>query len=856
MDGAWQACADYAPAVRLDIKGIALGNCQMSREIHRLLWASSVSALILATASPVAAQGPATGGAARASEAQDVEAVVVTGVRGAPRTLVDSPTPIDSFSATELERSGRAGVFQALQTLAPSFNLPFRAGGGTSTIIATGGLRGLNPDQTLVLVNGKRRHKTSLINAVSSLYNGSVPADLDMIPTASIERIEVLRDGAAAQYGSDAIAGVINIILKGNTDTGLLSATYGLNFDRKDGDLTQYAFNKGFTFGETGFVNLSLNHKDQRLSNRADRIADSVQLFPLIGGARDPRETTIDRLVTRNYGQLPQTNTTFGLNAGYDFGEIAIYGFGTYSKRESDLPFTYRIPNNVNTTPALYPLGYRPNEVVNEDDYEFTGGMTGELSGWTWDLSTGYGKNKAVLHTSNTENASLGPASPTTFYVGTLQSDEVTSNLDVTQAFDLGASRLQVSFGAQYRREGYKILAGEPASYAEGLYRAPAGQPFAGVAPQTGAQATPGFRPADASTSHRTSKAAYGELGWDATERLFIGAAARYEDYSDSSGDTLTGKLTGRYEINEWISVRGAVSNGFRAPGLAQQHYAATSSQFRTVNGVPNQLLLIKTLPVGAPEAIALGAKPLTPEKSKNISAGITLQPVSGLDITIDGYQIDVDNRIAITSTLTGTAVSNILISKGLSGDLSAQYYTNAIDTRTRGIDVVGTYRYDLGDWGRLRANAGFNYGKTKIRNIIPNPPELTALGAGFVLFGRGSQGFLTTSFPKSKVAVGLNWDWNKLNVNLRSTRYGKYTVVADLAAQDRSYGAKWITDLEVSYKLLDSLTLAAGANNLFNEYPDRNGIYNAALGSGQYPGTSPFGFTGGSWYTRLQYNF
>lgn len=807
-----------------------------------------------ATTSSVAVQDQGGGGVSAAP--QDVEAVVVTGIRGAPRTIIDSPTPIDSFTAADLEKSGRAGVFQALQTLAPSFNLPFRAGGGTSTIIATGGLRGLNPDQTLVLVNGKRRHKTSLINAVSSLYNGSVPADLDMIPTASIARIEVLRDGAAAQYGSDAIAGVINIILKGDTDAGLLSATYGLNFDRKDGDLTQYAFNKGFTFGDAGFVNVSVNYKDQRLSNRAYPIASSVQLFPLINGARDPREATIDRLVTRNYGQLPQTNTTVGLNGEYDFGKIAVYGFGTWSKRESDLPFTYRTPNNVNTTPALYPLGYRPNEVVNEDDFELTAGMKGDIGGWDWDLSTGYGKNKAVLHTSNTENASLGPASPTVFYVGTLQSDEVTSNLDVTRGFDLGSSQLQVSFGAQYRREGYKILAGEPASYAEGLYRAPAGQPFAGVAPQTGAQATPGFRPADASTSHRDSEAVYGELGWDATEKLFIGAAARYENYSDSSGDTLTGKLTARYEISDWLSLRGAISNGFRAPGLAQQNYAATSSQFRTVNGVPNQLLLIKTLPVSAPEAVALGAKPLTPEKSKNISAGFTLQPLDGLDITVDGYQIEVDNRIAITSTLTGTAVSNILISKGLSGDLSAQYYTNAIDTRTRGIDVVGTYRYDLGDWGKLRANAGFNYGKTTIQNIIPNPAELTALGAGFVLFGRGSQGFLTTSFPKSKVALGLNWDWNKLNVNLRSTRYGKYTVVADLPAQDRSYGAKWITDLEVSYKVLDSVTLAAGANNLFNEYPDKNGIYNAALGSGQFPGTSPFGFTGGSWYARVQYTF
>jgi iron complex outermembrane receptor protein len=484
-------------------------------------------------------------------------------------------------------------------------------------------------------------------------------------------------------------------------------------------------------------------------------------------------------------------------------------------------------------------------------------GLKGEARGWDWDLSTGYGRNRANLNTDQTLNASLGPSSPTSFYVGQLKSDEWTSNLDFTRGFELsGAGRLQVSFGGQVRRESYRISPGDPASYAEGLYTAPAGQPFAGQRPQTGAQATPGFRPADASNSRRTSEAAYGELGWDPSERLYIGLAGRYENYNDSSGDTLTGKLSGRFKVTNWLNIRGAVSNGFRAPGLAQQHYAATSSQFRTVNGVNNLLLLIKTLPVNAPEAVALGSKPLTPEKSKNISGGFTLQPAEGLDITVDGYQIDVDHRIAITSTLTGAGVSAILAANGLSPDLSAQYYTNAIDTRTRGIDVVATYRVNLDGFGRGRLSAAYGYNDTDITGIIPNPPQLSSLGAGFVLFGRASQGFLTTSFPHSKVALGLNWDIGRFNVNLRSTRFGKYTVLADLPVQDRSFGSKWITDLEVSARLWKTLNLAVGANNIFNEYPDKNGTYNAATGSGQFPGTSPFGFTGGSWYTRLAYNF
>lgn len=847
------------------IAGSPLRIAMAERDMIALSAASPAAGLIkTASATPsfapvsvAAAQEPGGGGAAAPSDPQELDAVVVTGVRGVARTVMESPTPIDAFTASDLEKSGRAGVFSALQTLAPSFNLPARAGGGTATVIATGGLRGLNPDQTLILVNGKRRHKTSLINAVSSLFNGSVPADLDLIPTSAIERIEVLRDGAAAQYGSDAIAGVINIILKSNTSAGFASASYGLNFDRKDGDLTQYALSKGFQF-DGGHITLSANYKDQRLSNRAYPIDRNIQLFPrLAGGVPDPREATIDRLVTLNYGVLPQTGLNLSFDAGYDISEtLSLYGFGTFSKRESDLPFTYRTPNNVNTIPSIYPLGFRPTEVVNEDDYEFVAGLKGEAAGWDWDLSTGVGQNKADLSTFGSLNASLGPTSPTSFYVGQLKSDEWTTNLDVTRGFDLaGGSRLQVSFGGQYRREGYEISRGDPASYAEGPYVAPAGQPFAGQRPQTGAQATPGFRPNDESDTHRNSKAAYGELGWDATDRLFLGAAVRYEDYSDSSGDTLNWKLTGRYELTDWLAVRAAASTGFRAPGLAQQHYAATSSQFRQVAGVTT-LLLIKTLPVGAPEAVALGAEPLTPEKSENLSGGFTLQPLPGLDITVDAYQIKVKDRIAITSTLTGTAVSNILISQGLSGDLSAQYYTNAIDTRTRGLDVVASYRWDLGDYGRVRLNAAYGKNDTKITGIIPNPPELTALGSSFVLFGRASRGFLTTSYPHTKVALGANWEWEKLNVNLRSTRYGKYTVVADLASQDRSFGAKWITDLEVSYKVLEGVTLAAGANNLFNEYPDKNGIYNAALGSGHFPGTSPFGFTGGSWYARVQYAF
>ena len=811
---------------------------------------------LLLTTSMLCPMGAAIAAEAAKAKADPIEEVVVTGVRGKPRTVTTSPTPIDVLGTADLERVGRAGTFQALQTLVPSFNLPARAGGGTSTVIATGGLRGLNPDQTLILVNGKRRHKTSLINAVSSLYNGSVPADMDLIPSSAIGRVEVLRDGAAAQYGSDAIAGVINLILK-DTEGGSVSVNYGKNFDRDDGQLIQTSGSYGFKIGDNAFLNLFASSKNQELSNRAIPVASTIQIYPkLANGQPDPRELTVDRLVTRNYGVLPQDGVDLGYNGHVTVGSVELYSFGTVSPRTSDLPFTFRAPNSVNALPQVYPEGFRPDLKIDEMDFEFTVGARGDYQGWSYDFSSTYGRNRAEENTSQTINASLGPTSPTQFYVGALESSEWDNSLDVTRAFSFkDYGDVQWSFGVQHRYETYSVEAGEPLSYAAGTYVIPAGQPFAGQRPATGAQATPGFQPSDASSSSRNNFSAYTEFGYTPFKRLFLGAAGRYEYYDDSAGDTFVGKGDARFEVTDWLAARGAVSTGFRAPALAQQHYAASSSQFRTVNGNLD-LLLIKTLPVGSPEAIALGAQPLKPETSKNYSIGLTADPLPDLKLTLDAYEIDIADRIAITSTLTGTPVSNILISKGLSGSLSAQYYTNAIDTRTKGLDFVATWRRDLGSLGNLRLNAGYNYNKTEITKIKANPPQLSALGASFVLFDRLSQGYLTTAFPRDKITLGANWAWEDWNLNARGTRYGKYTVLQNTISQDRSYGATWITDLELSYRVTTHLSLAVGANNIGNVYPDPVGIFNATIGSGQYPGTSPIGFTGGSYYTRAQWEF
>ncbi len=814
-------------------------------------------------------------GAAMAQDqsAAEVGDVVVTGIRGgAPRTAIESPTPIDVFNAEQLSQGAQTGVFESIRYLVPSFNLPTRAGGGSATVIATGSLRGLNPDQTLVLVNGKRRHRTALINSVSTLYNGSVGVDLNMLPSSAISRVEVLRDGAAAQYGSDAVAGVINVILNKSAEGGQISVSHGQNFDRQDGKFVNVDADIGFALGENGFANLSYSYMDRGASNRAVPIADSVRLYPLVNGQPDPREKTIDRLVTTNYGQMPQESNVFGLNAEYRLNpDVELYGFGTYGKRVSDLNWTFRPATDVLALPEIAPDGFRAQTVIKDEDYELVGGARGTLRGWDWDLSTSYGTNISDWE-NNSFNASLGPSSPRHFYIGQLRSAEWVNALDVTRGFELdNAGDLQVSFGLQHRRENYQIKQGDEASWIQGTYVRPVGQPGAGQILAPGSQSTPGFRPEDEADVSRNNYSVYGELGWNPNERLYLGAAVRYENFDDSAGDTTIYKLSGRYEFNDWFAVRASYNTGFRAPSLAQQAYSATTSQLRDVvgNGILVPLLL-KNLQVNSPEAIALGAKPLTPELSKNLSAGFTLTPWRNFALTLDAYQIDVDDRIAVTSTFSpldtrlsadgvttiGKQIKNILVANGLSPEISGQYYTNAIDTRTRGVDLVVTYKLPTDSYGLFDFSLGYNHNKTEITGIVANPPQLAALG-NIELFDRSKRAALTESLPKSKVSANANWSLGRVSANLRATRFDSFvTRNATNPAQDRNIDAEWIVDAQVNYDLNEQVRLSTGVNNLFNKYPTQVDAPSAALGTNQYSGLAPFGFTGGSWFVRVAYKW
>jgi iron complex outermembrane receptor protein len=807
-------------------------------------------------------------------DAQSIQdAVIVTGIRGAPRSIIDSPTPIDVFTYQDLQQGSPIGIYESIRYLIPSFNLPTRGGGGTASIIASGGMRGLNPDHTLVLVNGKRRHKTALIHSVSSLYNGAAGVDLNMFPASAISRIEVLRDGAAAQYGSDAIAGVINIILKDDPDEGELAISAGQNFDRDDGEFFTAAFNGGTSVGSSGSLNVFYNFMSREESNRAVPISDRVNLYPLLdGGARDPREATIDRMITQNYGAFPQATHVLGGNFSYEAEGFEFYSFGTYGTRKSELNWSFRAPNRDVALPEIYPDGFRPRLTIREDDYELAAGVRGETaSGWAWDVSSSFGTDLTDWENTNGLNASLGPSSPTRFHVGRLISSEWVNALDVTKLHELGhAGALQFSFGLQHRLEHYEVEEGEEASWKVGDYVRPDGQPFAGQPLAPGAQATPGFRPDDAGELDRTNLSAYGELGWTPSENLFLNAAIRYEDFDDDAGDELIYKVGGRYALTDWLALRASYNTGFRAPSLAQQTYSSTTSQFRDLDGDgETELLLLKNLPVNSIAARALGSSSLKPETSRNTSVGFALTPRSNLSVTVDAYQIDLDDRIVVTSTFSpldtrlsadgvttiGDQIQALLVANGLSSGISGQYYTNAIDTRTRGLDIVATYRVRT-DYGDFKIIGGFNRNETDITGIVENPPELEALG-DIVIFDRSKQAALTDTIPDSKISLGAGWEHGRFRTHVRTTRFGRYMVRnATNPEEDYDVDPEWIADLEIGYALSDNFTIYFGANNLLNTYPEQISEPGETNGSNMYNTFAPFGFTGGTWFVRGAFNW
>lgn len=825
-----------------------------------------IAGLMAATAGTAAAE------AAEAESGADrvLETVVVTGVRGSPRSVLESATPIDVFSEEDLERVPQVGLFESLRYLVPSINLPQRAGGGTATFIASAGLRGLNPDQTLILVNGKRRHKTALINSSTGLYSGSAGVDLNMIPQSAIARIEVLRDGAAAQYGSDAIAGVINVILKDAPEGGSLTGSARENFDRGDGEVLTANFNQGIAFGKDGFANVSLEFRESEFSNRARPVPSpgdpgGRNIFPrLPDGSLDPREGVIDRLVTSNYGSFPQNTVAAAFNSGFTAGDVALYSFGTFTERDSVLDFTFRSPNNARNVAEIYPFGFRPREEIRETDYELVAGGRGEMGGFDYDLSASYGTNQTDWVNTQGLNASLGAASPTFFDLGGIDADEMIIQFDATRAAQLsGGGTLQTSLGLQYRNEGFKIREGEPLSYADGRNGAP-----------PAAQGFPGFAPEAVNDIDRNNTGAYLEFGWEPTDALFLSVAGRYEDFSDDSGSEFVYKFSGRYQISEALSARASFNTGFRAPSIQQLGFRGSRGQFQDLDndGVAETIVVRQTLPGTDRAAQALGATPLTPETSRNFSVGFVYQPLSNLDLTVDFYRIEVDDRIALSTqfnrgdnratasgTTIGAEISGLLDAAGFDASLGGlNYFTNAIDTTAQGVDVVLTWSLDA-PAGNFNNSIAFNYNDDEVSDVKANPSELAELvfasGESLQQFDRARLATYSREIPPSKLVLNSVYTLGSLVANLRAVRFGEWENVAAAAANDTKNDPAWIVDLELGYEMPNGLEIYAGANNILNNYPDEVRPVNG-IGNGFYDTTSPYGFTGGSWYLRGAYRW
>ncbi|KHA65206.1 TonB-dependent receptor [Sphingomonas sp. Ant20] len=797
------------------------------------------------------------------------DTIIVTGVRGGQaRTVADSPVPIDVISRRELQATGRTGLKEILGNIVPSLTMPALGGGGTSASVKPIAIRGLSGDYLLVLVNGKRRHTTSLINNLSRISGGSTPVDIDLIPTNAVGRIEVLRDGAAAQYGSDAVSGVINIILDDAPKGGRFSITGGQQYS-KGAPLLQTDLSYGTKLGEGGFFRAAVEAK---YHDRADSSADAVpRILPLVNGQPDPREATLDHVYAGGYGRSNRDKMINGsYNAELPVGDtLRLYSFSTLSYRDirdargAYIPSSTGYGGQANTSgvavlPQLYPTGFQAYRRIKETDFQVTGGAKGDLAGWAWDLSSSFGRDRVWLGAENTLNPSIGPTSPTSFYMGTQIQDLWVNNLDLSRDVEVGLAKpLSISVGAEHRWERFQSRAGEPDSYRNGGYQIPVddtpfGQLYGGRYPSPGLVSFTGTSPADAASLSRNNLAGYVDLATNVTDAWFIGVAGRFEHYDDTAGNTLSGKVSTRYELAPGLAIRGGVNTGFRAPSLAQTGFSTTQNTTTVIGNTPVSTIA-KFLPVNSAAAIALGAQPLKPEKSLNYTAGITYE-AGALHLTLDAYQIRVNDRIVKTEFLGtasngGTAIRDILIANGVTGVDSAQFFTNAIDTRTRGIDAVAEYTLRTTGLGAFRLSAAYSYNKTKILSIADNPAALSSLNV--VLFGRQAQRDLVAALPRTKLVLTNDWSLGRVHALARATRYGRYTESSNVASGDRTFGGKWVADLDIGYDLTDRVTLAVGANNLFDTYPDRNGLI-AADGSGAYGGFAPFGLSGGSYYARV----
>lgn len=795
----------------------------MRRAVLLALYGASAGLLV-----PVQAQTTSNTEEAKKTENQVYTATII-GSRRSSSSATQTPVPVDFIPVSKVaEQGGQFDLAQTLANISPSFNSSRQTGADGADLVDSAALRGLGSDQTLVLVNGKRRHTVALVNLFGARNRGNTGTDLNAIPVMAISNIQVLRDGAAAQYGSDAIAGVIDISLKKSLGC---EASFGYSqYSVGDGKTYAPAAYCGFKLGESGRIGLTAEYTDRGRSNRAD--------------PGNPR----------TIGDTKVTGPTFYANGELANGEDKLYFTAGIQQRKASSAAWARggigsddIPSR--NSAAMYPNGFVPYINGDIDDLYGTVGYRWALGDWRVDLSQTYGYNELRYNISNTLNASIANKdllgggkgiSPSKFNAGGFSFGQATTNFDVSRYFDNVMGGMNLAFGAEYRREDYKIFAGEPGSYidADGV----------GKGGNAGSQGFPGFQPGDATERMRTSIAAYADVEVDLTKQFKAQAAVRGERYSDF-GSTVTGKLAASYQLNSELLFRGSISTGFRAPSLQQKYFSSTFTDF--ISGVPMDVVLA---PNGGAVANAAKIPKLKEETSNNYTLGLTFKPQRDLSITADLYRIDISDRIVLSGRFDANNYPALGATLADLGVGQAQFFVNSINTRTQGLDLTASHKIELGS-GKLATYLGFNYSKTEVTKVSA-PTSLK--GYEDVLLSERERLFIEQGGPRMKATLSFNYEQGPWASEFKIIHYGSQTLgtFSGTAAgvPNAYYKPKTSADVGITYAFNDSTKLTVGGNNIFNVKPTRQDPNETD--NGFYYDSVQFGLNGASYFVKLWKKF
>jgi iron complex outermembrane receptor protein len=776
-----------------------------------------------------------------------VTGLEIVGTRNLNRTATETPVAVEIIPISFVTSStGQLDLNQVLQFVSPSFNSNRQSGADGADHIDPATLRGLGPDQTLVLVNGKRRHQSSLVNLYGTRGRGNTGTDLNTIPAAAIERIEILRDGAAAQYGSDAIAGVINIVLKQTTDefngnlnvggypknSAFSDQGTGIN-ENIDGLSYNLNGNYGFEVGEGGFVNMTLDYLHRGHTFRNATMEDSSYY-------------------RRQFGDAQQDNFSAFFNAAVPLkGSAEFYSFGGYNFRQGDAYAWTRDAGDDRNVPALYPNGFDPHILSNITDKSMSAGVRGQIGNWSVDLNNTFGDNTFHYIIDGTLNSSLGERSPTKFDAGGFGQSQNTTGLNFTRNFADALQGVNVAFGTEYRIDNYRIFAGEEGSYRnygviDTIINGSITQ-YDILGKAAGSQGFPGFQPSNAVDAIRTNLGAYFDVEADIVKGWTVAAAVRAERYSDF-GNVAIYKFATRYAVTDWLAFRASANSGFRAPSLAQINFNSTYTN--VVGGVIQDQFLAKN---NSNITNALGIGILKPEKSQSFNFGFTAKPHRSISLTVDGYYVSVVDRIVLTGTFSPSTDSGHVDAPWEAelrklNVVGAQFFANALDTKTLGLDLIATHSSMVGP-GRLQVSLAANLNKMTLGDIHTT---VKLEGQEDTYFGAREKAFLLASAPPYKVNLTLDYRINRFNVNLRFVQFGGVTLV-DWAGEDDVYNAKLTTDLALGYNLSDNVNLVIGSSNLLNTLPD---IQNIDTESGGRWDPVQMGFNGRMVFARLHWKF